>query len=152
MRLFSRDALVRRRKASWSPATARNSTPCASSSTGMDRRTIDWKQSARHGKLLAKEFRTERNHPVILAHRYRPADVRAAAAACRASTGRSNAALLLAFVGLKTGDRVGLFGFDAQAAPVRRGAVSGAQRLPAAAAAGRRASTTRPRRPTSPWA
>ena len=34
---------------------------------GMDRRTIDWKQSARHGKLLAKEFRTERNHPVIFA-------------------------------------------------------------------------------------
>ena len=28
----------------------------------MDRRAIDWKQSARHAALLAKEFRTERNH------------------------------------------------------------------------------------------
>src|SRR6185312_10756546 len=28
--------------------------------SGMDRRTIDWKQSARHMALLAKEFRIER--------------------------------------------------------------------------------------------
>lgn len=34
---------------------------------GMDRRAIDWKQSARHAALLAKEFRTERNHHVIMA-------------------------------------------------------------------------------------
>ena len=35
--------------------------------SGMDRRTIDWKQSARHHHLLAKEFRVERNHQIIMA-------------------------------------------------------------------------------------
>ena len=34
---------------------------------GMDRRAIDWKHSARHRTLLAKEFRTERNHNIIFA-------------------------------------------------------------------------------------
>ncbi|MEO0603946.1 MAG: DUF58 domain-containing protein, partial [Myxococcota bacterium] len=34
---------------------------------GMDRRTIDWKASARHTKLLAREFRAERNHQIVLA-------------------------------------------------------------------------------------
>ncbi|MEM9140661.1 MAG: DUF58 domain-containing protein [Pseudomonadota bacterium] len=34
---------------------------------GMDPRTIDWKQSARHRALVAKEMRAERNHHVILA-------------------------------------------------------------------------------------
>ena len=34
---------------------------------GMEPRSIDWKQSARHGKLVAKENRTERNHQIILA-------------------------------------------------------------------------------------
>lgn len=33
----------------------------------MDRRTVDWKQSARHQTLLAKEFRTERNHQIVMA-------------------------------------------------------------------------------------
>ncbi|MAP93613.1 MAG: DUF58 domain-containing protein, partial [Ponticaulis sp.] len=34
---------------------------------GMDRRAVDWKASARHMSLMAKEFRTERNHNVVLA-------------------------------------------------------------------------------------
>src|SRR6185312_13630166 len=34
---------------------------------GMDLRTVDWRRSARHGALLAKEFRTERNHHVVFA-------------------------------------------------------------------------------------
>ena len=33
---------------------------------GMDSRFIDWKRSARHRKLLCKEFRQERNHQIIL--------------------------------------------------------------------------------------
>jgi uncharacterized protein (DUF58 family) len=33
---------------------------------GMDNRFIDWKSSARHRKLLCKEFRQERNHHVVL--------------------------------------------------------------------------------------
>ena len=36
-------------------------------SAGPRHRSIDWKQSARHRKLLCKEFRTERNHPIVLA-------------------------------------------------------------------------------------
>ncbi|MDR1514056.1 MAG: DUF58 domain-containing protein [Synergistaceae bacterium] len=33
---------------------------------GMDNRFIDWKSSARHRKLLCKEFRRERNHHVVI--------------------------------------------------------------------------------------
>ncbi|HEV2747083.1 MAG TPA: DUF58 domain-containing protein [Allosphingosinicella sp.] len=78
---------------------------------GMDRRTIDWKQSARHRALLAKEFRTERNNNIILA-------LDAGRAMCEPLAGvpridrAISAALLTAFVALKDGDRVGLFGFD----------------------------------------
>jgi uncharacterized protein (DUF58 family) len=78
---------------------------------GMDHRTIDWKRSARHHKLLAKDFRQERNHNVILAF----------------DTGRLmtepvyglpkldhyvKAALLMAWVGLQSGDRVGAVDFS----------------------------------------
>ncbi|MBQ1542236.1 MAG: DUF58 domain-containing protein [Caulobacteraceae bacterium] len=81
--------------------------------SGMDRRTIDWKQSARHQTLLAKEFRAERNHHVIAA----------------IDTGRLmgqplgglprldhalRASLLLAYAGLRMGDRMGVFGFGAR--------------------------------------
>src|SRR5205085_9342535 len=34
---------------------------------GMDRRAIDWKQSARHASLIAKEYRTERNNNILMA-------------------------------------------------------------------------------------
>ena len=34
---------------------------------GFDSRYIDWKHSARHRKLVCKEFQIERNHPVIMA-------------------------------------------------------------------------------------
>ena len=80
---------------------------------GMDRRTIDWKQSARHGALLAKEFRAERNHNVVLV-------IDSGRLMCEPIEGLAridhalNAALLLAYVSLKTGDRAGLFAFDAR--------------------------------------
>jgi uncharacterized protein (DUF58 family) len=80
---------------------------------GMDRRAVDWKRSAAHGKLLAKQFRTERNHPVVLAldtGRLMSAPLDGLPRIDRAL----NAALLLAYVGLKLGDRVGLFAFDAR--------------------------------------
>ena len=68
--------------------------------TGMDSRFIDWKHSARHRKLVCKEFRTERNHQIILGVRHRLPDGRAGrrhAAArschqCRAAAGWSLAA------------------------------------------------------------
>jgi len=80
---------------------------------GMDPRTIDWKQSARHTKLLAKEFRTERNHPVVFA-------LDGGRLMCDPLLGvpridrALNAALLMAYVSLRLGDRAGLFAFDAK--------------------------------------
>ena len=81
--------------------------------TGMDLRAIDWKQSARHGKLVGREYRAERNHPVVLA-------LDTGRLMCEPLNGIPrldhviNAALLLAFVSLKLGDRVGLFAFDSK--------------------------------------
>jgi|GEM_PF-56513 len=78
---------------------------------GLDRRWIDWKASARHRRLLAREVRAERNHQVVLA----------------IDTGRLMAepvdglplldhaihtALELAWVALGQGDRVALYAFD----------------------------------------
>ena len=80
---------------------------------GMDQRTIDWKRSARHGDLLAKEFRVERNHTVMLV-------IDTGRLMCEPVEGAPrvdhalNASLLLAFVSLKAGDRVGLFAFDSK--------------------------------------
>ncbi|WP_374276128.1 DUF58 domain-containing protein [Brevundimonas sp.] len=79
--------------------------------SGMDRRTIDWKQSARHWHLLAKEFRTERNHQVVMAldsGRMMSEPVGGAPRIDRAVDG----ALLLAYVCLRSGDRAGLYAFD----------------------------------------
>ncbi len=80
---------------------------------GMDMRSVDWKQSARHGMLLSKEFATERNHPVMLvldSGRLMGEPVGGAPKLDRAL----NAALALAYVSLKVGDRVGLSAFDAR--------------------------------------
>lgn len=77
---------------------------------GMDRRTIDWKQSARHTELLAKEYRTERNNHIVFA-------LDTGRTMCEPIAGlpridRSiSAALLTAYVALKAGDRASLFAF-----------------------------------------
>ncbi|HEX2559572.1 DUF58 domain-containing protein [Phenylobacterium sp.] len=95
---------------------------------GMDLRSVDWKQSARHGKLIGREYRTERNHHIILAldtGRLMCAPLAGAPRIDRAI----NAALLLAFVSLKLGDRVGLFAFDAKPR-VASGVTAGAQSFP----------------------
>lgn len=78
---------------------------------GFDHRSIDWKHSARHRRLVCKEFRAERNHQIVLAF----------------DTGHLmseplegipkldhavNAGLLLAYLSLRSGDHVGIFGFD----------------------------------------
>ena len=96
--------------------------------TGMDRRTIDWKQTARHASLLAKEFRTERNQQIIIA-------LDTGRLMCEPLSGQPridralHAALLLAYAALKLGDRVGLFAFDAKPR-LSSGAVSGARAFP----------------------
>lgn len=81
--------------------------------TGMDRRAIDWKQSARHTTLIAKEYRTERNNNVVMA-------LDSGRAMCEPVDGvpridrAASAALLAAFVALREGDRVGFFAFDSR--------------------------------------
>lgn len=90
---------------------------------GMDRRSIDWKQSARHAALLAKEFRTERNHNVIMA-----LDCGRSASEPVGGMPRIDrfihAALLLSYACLRSGDRTGVFAFDSQPR-VTTGAVGG---------------------------
>ncbi len=93
----------------------------------IDPRAIDWKQSARHGRLLAKEFRVERNHPIVFAidtGRAMGEPLEGAPRLDRAI----NAALLLAYVCLKTGDMAAVFGFGARPRAFS-GFVSGAGNL-----------------------
>src|SRR5262249_29258585 len=80
---------------------------------GMDRRAIDWKASARHRALLGREFRAERNHQLVLA--IDTGHLMAEPLGGMPKLDHAvNAALLLAYFGLRTGDRVGLFGFDSE--------------------------------------
>jgi uncharacterized protein (DUF58 family) len=78
---------------------------------GMEKRTIDWKHSARHRLLLAKEFRTERNHNIVFA-------LDSGHLMCEPVRGMTkldwslNASLLMAYISLKIGDRIGYFAFD----------------------------------------
>ncbi|MDR1915456.1 MAG: DUF58 domain-containing protein [Synergistaceae bacterium] len=80
---------------------------------GMDYRLIDWKRSARHRKILCKQFRQERNHHIVLGF----------------DTGRLMleqvddiskldhavlAGLMLGWVSLRNGDLLGGCGFDAR--------------------------------------
>jgi uncharacterized protein (DUF58 family) len=80
---------------------------------GADPRHIDWKRSARHRKLLVKEFDTERNHPVVIAFdtghlMLEPID------GLPRIDHAVNAGLLLSWIGLRASDLVGIFGFDAR--------------------------------------
>lgn len=79
---------------------------------GLDIRFIDWKHSARHRKLLCKEFRTERNHPVVLAFDTGHLMLEPLGGIPRLDHA-INAALRLAWVSLRSGDLVGIYGFDA---------------------------------------
>ena len=92
---------------------------------GMDRRRIDWKSSARHSHLYAKEYDVERNNQIVFAFD-------CGQAMCEpvgGSVGESgevegadvpridravSAALTTAYVALKGGDKVALFGFAAR--------------------------------------
>jgi uncharacterized protein (DUF58 family) len=125
--LFSRDALFGL-KAQMESGEGGDFHALKDFQTGMDLRAIDWKQSGRHGKLVAREFRTERNHHVILA--IDTGRLMCAPTATGPKVDQAiNAALLLAFAGLKMGDRVGLFAFDAKPR-VSSGVVAGPQAFP----------------------
>jgi uncharacterized protein (DUF58 family) len=85
----------------------------ASYRQGMDRRSIDWKQSARHAALIAKEYRTERNNNIVMA--LDAGRVMSEPFAGQPRIDRAVAAALLAsYVALKDGDRVGFFAFDSR--------------------------------------
>ena len=81
--------------------------------SGMDRRSIDWNASARHVKLLAKEYRIERDNRLVIA-------IDAGRTMCEPIDGMPrldravSAGLLLAYVALKMQDRVSLFHFAAR--------------------------------------
>jgi uncharacterized protein (DUF58 family) len=78
---------------------------------GMDRRNIDWKQTARHGKLFAREFQAEENQHIVFA-------LDTGRLMCEPLVGLPRidraiqAMLLLSYVALRLGDRVGIFAFD----------------------------------------
>ncbi len=84
---------------------------------GMDKRRIDWKSSARHAHLYAKEYEAERNNQIVFAFD-------CGQAMCEPVGGEGygipridravSAALATAYVALKGGDRVALFGFAAR--------------------------------------
>jgi uncharacterized protein (DUF58 family) len=79
---------------------------------GLDRRSIDWKHSARHRALVCKEFRTERNHQIVLA--FDTGHLMSEPMVGIPKLDHAiNAGLMLTYMSLRGGDRVGLFGFDA---------------------------------------
>ncbi len=96
--------------------------------SGMDRRAIDWKQSARHLKLHAKEFRTERNNQIVFAidgGRQMSEPVAGLPRVDRAVS----AMLLTGWVALKLGDRVALHAFDSRPR-IASGLISGSAAFP----------------------
>ncbi|MBT0667663.1 DUF58 domain-containing protein [Novosphingobium profundi] len=80
---------------------------------GMDRRRIDWKASARHVHLYAKENETERNNQIVFAFDCGQAMCEPVRGMPRLDRAVS-AALATSYVALKGGDRVALFGFAAR--------------------------------------
>ena len=91
--------------------------------SGMDRRAIDWKQSARQTRLHAKEYRTERNNQIVFAVDSGRQMSEPVAGLPRIDRAVS-AMLLTAWVALKLGDRVALHAFDSRPR-IASGLVSG---------------------------
>jgi uncharacterized protein (DUF58 family) len=110
LQFFSRDAIfgikVQRQRGDGSEFDAlREYMP------GLDPRRVDWKRSARHRKLLVKEFDTERNHQVVLAFDtgyLMREPINNVARLDHAI----NAGLVLAWIAMRGGDLVGTYGFD----------------------------------------
>ena len=77
---------------------------------GMDRRRIDWKASARHNHLYARENESERNNQIVFAFDCGQAMCEPVDGMPRIDRAVS-AALACSYVALKSGDKVSLFGF-----------------------------------------
>jgi len=80
---------------------------------GMDRRRIDWKSSARHARLIAREYEIERNNQIVFAFDCGQAMCEPIGGLARIDRAVT-AALTTAWVALKAEDRVALFGFAAR--------------------------------------
>ncbi len=81
--------------------------------TGLDHRSIDWKHTARHRKLICKDFQVERNHQIIMA--FDTGHLMSEPLGGIPKLDHAiNAGLLLSYMSLRSGDRVGLFAFDAK--------------------------------------
>lgn len=91
---------------------------------GLDRRAIDWKQSARHADLLAKQFETERDSRIVLAidaGRMMSDPMPGEADQSLSRLDRSvDAALALGYVALRMEDRVSLFAFAGKPTVISR--------------------------------
>lgn len=77
---------------------------------GMDRRRIDWKASARHNHLYARENESERDNQIVFAFDCGQAMCEPVDGMPRIDRAVS-AALTCSYIALKGGDRVSLFGF-----------------------------------------
>ena len=80
---------------------------------GMDRRRIDWKSSARHARLYAKEYETERNNQIVFAFDLGQTMCEPIAGLPRIDRAVT-AALTTAWIALGAQDRVALYGFAAR--------------------------------------
>ncbi|MDR1545491.1 MAG: DUF58 domain-containing protein [Deltaproteobacteria bacterium] len=78
---------------------------------GMDTRFIDWKRSARHKKLVVKEFVQERNHQIVLCFDVGRLMTEPAAGLPKLDH-FIRSGLLLSWVSLRSGDLVGAAAFD----------------------------------------
>ena len=96
---------------------------------GLDPHQMDWKTSARHNKLIVKEFRVEQNQHIVAV--LDTGRLMSEPLAGQPRLDRAiQAVLLLAFVGLKLGDRFRLFAFDSRPR-LRSGSVFGVRAFPA---------------------
>ncbi len=77
---------------------------------GMDRRRIDWKSSARHARLFAKEYETERNNQIVFAFDCGQTMCEPIAGLPRIDRAVT-AALTTAWIALGAHDRVAVYGF-----------------------------------------
>lgn len=90
---------------------------------GMDRRAIDWKHSARHAKLLAREYEAEQNAHIVFA-------IDCGRQMCEPVAGLPRldrivtAVLVNCWVALRLGDKVALHAFDSRPR-IASGLVSG---------------------------
>lgn len=91
---------------------------------GMDTRAIDWKQTARHRTLLTREFRVEKNHSIVFAIDCGRLMSEPVGAGLSRLDHALNATLLMSFVSLKLGDRVGFYAFGANP-KLKTGVISG---------------------------